>query len=57
MHAELTNIPTDSLLDMLFLILTGELAVTANDATEIAQIKWELQRRGEDQQWSFCTVN
>jgi hypothetical protein len=56
MHG-LTNIPTDSLIDMLFLILTGELAVTAHDATEIAQIKCELQRRGEDQRWSFCTVN
>jgi hypothetical protein len=42
---------------MLFLILTGELAVTANDATEIAQIQRELQRRGEDQHWSFYTVN
>jgi hypothetical protein len=57
MHSELTNIPTDSLVDMLFLILTGELAVTANDATEIAQIQRELQRRGEDQHWSFYTVN
>jgi hypothetical protein len=57
MHGELTNIPTDSLIEMLLLILTGELAVTANDATEIAQIKFELQRRGEDQRWSFWTVN
>jgi hypothetical protein len=57
MHGELTNIRTDSLIEMLLLILTGELAVTANDATEIAQIKFELQRRGEDQRWSFWTVN
>lgn len=57
MHGVLTNIPTDSLVDMLFVILTGELAVTANDVTEIAQIQHELQRRGEDQHWSFCTVN
>lgn len=57
MNEELTNIPTDSLIDMLFVILTGELAVTANDVTEIEQIQRELQRRGEDQYWSFCTVN
>ncbi len=57
MNGELTKIPTDSLIDMLFVILTGKLAVTANDATEIEQIQRELQRRGKDQYWSFCTVN
>ena len=57
MHGELMNIPTDSLIDMVFVILTGELGVTPNDGTEIEQIQRELQRRGEDQYWSFCTVN
>jgi hypothetical protein len=57
MNGELANIPTDSLIDMLFVILTGELAVTVNDVTEIEQIQRELQRRGEDQYWSFCTLN
>ena len=57
MNGELANIPTDSLIDMLFVILTGELAVTVNDVTEIEQIQRELQRRGEDQYWSICTVN
>ncbi len=57
MNGELINIPTDSLIDMLFVILTGELALNANDVTEIEQIQRELQRRGEDQHWSFCTVN
>ena len=57
MNGELTNIPTDSLIDMLFVILTGEHPVTANDVTEIEQIQRELQRRGEDQYWRFCTVN
>jgi hypothetical protein len=57
MNGELANIPTDSLIDMLFVILTGELAVTVNDVTEIEQIQRELQRRGENQNWSFCTVN
>jgi hypothetical protein len=53
MHGELINIPTDSLIDMLFVILTGELAVTANDVTEIEQIQRELQRRGEDKYWEL----
>ena len=57
MHGELMNIPTDSLVDMLFVILTAAPAVTPNDGTEIEQIQRELQRRGEDQYWSFCTVN
>ena len=57
MHGELMNIPTDSLIDMLFVILTSKLAVTPNDATEIEQIQRELERRGENQYWSFCTVN
>jgi hypothetical protein len=57
MNGELANIPTDSLIDMLFVILTGELAVTVNDVTEIEQIQRELQRRGEDQYWGFYTVN
>ena len=51
------NIPTDSLVDMLFVILTGAPAVTPNDGTEIEQIQHELERRGEDQYWSFSTVN
>ncbi len=57
MNQELTKIPTDSLIDMLFVILTCELAVTANDATEIGQIQCELQRRGEDKRWNFCAAN
>jgi len=57
MHGELINIPTDSLVDMLFVILAGELPVTTTDVTEIDQIQRELQRRGEDKYWSFCTVN
>ena len=57
MHGELMKIPTDSLVDMLFVILTGAPAVTPNDGREIEQIQRELQRRGEDQYWTFCTVN
>jgi len=57
MNGELLNVPTNSLIDMLIVILTPELATTANDGTEIQQILRELHRRGEDQHWSFGTVN
>jgi len=57
MHGEFINIPTDSLIDMLFVILTGKLSVTISDGAQIEQIRRDLQRRGEDKYWSFCTVN
>jgi hypothetical protein len=57
MLGELTDIPTDALIDMLYIILAGEIAITASDAKEIEQIQRELQRRGHDQCWTFQTVN
>ncbi len=57
MFGELMNIPTDTLIDMLYIILAGDFAITANAATEIEQIQRELQRRGEEQCWSLQTVN
>ena len=57
MLGELTNIPTDTLIDMLYTILSGEVAITARDAAEIEQIQRELQRRGGAQSWSFGAVN
>jgi hypothetical protein len=57
MQVELINIPTDSLIDMLFVILTCSRAATAHDGTEVALIKRELEVRGEDQYWNFCIVN
>lgn len=51
------NIPTDTLIDMLYTILADDFEITANDATEIEQIQRELQRRGEEQSWSFQVVN
>jgi hypothetical protein len=53
MLGELMNIPTDTLIDMLYIILAGDFAITATDAAEIEQIQRELQRRDEDQRWSF----
>ena len=57
MLRELMHIPTDTLIDMLYIILAGEVAIGASDASEIEQIQRELQRRGDEQCWSFQTVN
>lgn len=57
MLGELTNIATDTLIDMLYVIVAGEIAITADDALEIEQIQRELQRRGEAENWSSGTVN
>ena len=57
MLGELVNIPTDTLIDMLCIVLAGDLAITANDAAEIEQIQRELQRRGAEQRWCFQAVN
>ena len=57
MDTQLANIPTDSLIEMVFVILTGKLAMTINDGREIEQIQRELHKRGEDKHWTFCTVH
>jgi hypothetical protein len=57
MLGELTNIPTDTLLDMLYMILAGEVSITASDAAEIEQIQRELQRRGGVPNWSSGAIN
>jgi hypothetical protein len=57
MLGELINIPTDTLIDMLYIILAGDVAISASDAMELEQIQRELQRRGGEQCWSFQTVN
>jgi hypothetical protein len=57
MLGELANIPTDTLIDMLYLILAGEFAITAGDLVEIEQIQRELQRRGMAHSWSNGDVH
>ena len=57
MLGELMNIPTDTLIDMLYIILAGEVAISASNAAEIEQIQRELQRRGGAPKWSLVTVN
>lgn len=54
---ELTDVPTDALIDLLFVILAGEVMLTANDVAEIEEIQRELQRRGDGQYWSSRAVN
>lgn len=57
MLGELTNIPTDTLIDMLYIIVAGEVSITAGDAAEIEQIQRELQRRDAPPNWSIGSVN
>jgi hypothetical protein len=57
MLGQLTNVPTDTLIDMLYTILAGEVAMSASDAAEIEQIQRELQRRGGAPNWSWGAVN
>jgi len=57
MLGQLMNIPTDTLIDMLYVIFAGTIAISASDAAEIEQIQRELQRRGGEQCCSFQTVN
>jgi hypothetical protein len=57
MMGKLTNISTDTLLDMLYIILAGEDAITSNDAAEIEIIQRELQRRDGAPNWSFGSVS
>jgi hypothetical protein len=52
MLGELMNI-----IDILYIILAGDLAITVNDVAEIEQIQRELQRRGKEQKWSSQTIN
>jgi hypothetical protein len=57
MLGELLNVPTDTLFDMLYIVLAREVAISASDAVQIEQIQRELQRRAGKQCWSFQTVN
>ena len=57
MLGELINIPTDTLIDMLFVILAGEVMITAKDVAEIVEIQCEMQRRDEGSHWNWRAVN
>ena len=53
MLGELRSIPTDTLIDMLYVIAAGEVGLSATEAAEIEQIQRELQRRDGAPNWSF----
>jgi hypothetical protein len=56
-HAgELTNLPIDTLLDILFVILAGGQPLTLSEVGELEQIQLELQRRGELEGACLCQM-
>ena len=57
MLAEPIDVPTGTLIDMLFAILADEVALTTRDAANLAQIQRELHRSGNEQNWDFRMVN
>ena len=57
LFGRLTCIPTDTLIDMLFVMLGGKVTLTANDLAEIVEIQGELQRRDEGSHWNWRAVN
>ena len=57
MLGDLTNIPTHTLIEMLFVTMMGTVALTATDIAEIDQIQCELKRKREDQRWILESVN
>ena len=57
MLGELVSIPSETLIDMLYVILAREVAITTHDVAEIEQIQRELERRGGAQSWNSGAVN
>jgi hypothetical protein len=57
MLGNLTTVPTETLIDLLFATLADDLALTASDAMNIEQIQQELQNRGKEQRWGFRAVH
>ncbi len=47
MLGQLANIPTDTLIDMICVILAGQVVLSANEVTELEQIQRELRRRAD----------
>jgi hypothetical protein len=57
MFRELTTVPSETLIDLLFATLADDFALTASDAVNIEQIQQELQRRGKEAHWGFRAVH
>jgi hypothetical protein len=56
MLGELTNLPIDTLLDIVFVILAGGQPLTFSEVGELEQIQRELQRRGELEGARLCKM-
>jgi hypothetical protein len=56
MLGELTNLPIDTLLDIVFVILAGGQPLTLSEVGELEQIQLELQRRGELEGARLCQM-
>jgi len=54
MLGELGNIPTETLIDMICVILAGEMALTFSDVAELEQIQRELKQRSDVDGWVRC---
>jgi hypothetical protein len=57
MLGQLTNIPSGTLIDMLYAIFTSGVVLTGNDVAELEQIQRELQRRADEDHWTLGTIN
>jgi hypothetical protein len=57
MLGELRNLPTNTLLDMVFVILAEGHTLTSTDVDELERIQIELQRRGEIEASSWQDMN
>ena len=57
MLGQLTNIPSSTLIDMLYVILAGGAVLTASDVGELEQIQRELQRRADEDRWMVAGTN
>jgi hypothetical protein len=54
MLGELGNIPTETLIDMICVIMADEITLTFGDVVELEQIQRELQRRSDVGGWLRC---
>ena len=54
MLGELRNLPTDTLLNMVFVVLAEGLPLTLSELAELKHIQAELQRRGELEGVRLC---
>ena len=57
MLGQLTNIPSGTLIDMLYAIFASGVVLTGNDVAELEQIQRELQRRADEDHWTLGTIN